>query len=94
MVLNATTAINVDSPPAPRQDTLELVLQDRERVTAQFAAIMTASGFGDRVILETLPGPPHHCVSQAWGGNPRWRFLARLPATRVGSRVRSPPDRS
>lgn len=94
MVLNTTTATGVDSPPATQQDTLELLLQDREWVTAQFAAIMTACGFGDRVILETLPCPPHNHVSRVWGGKPGWRLVDRLPAARVRSRVRSPPDRS
>lgn len=93
MVLNATTAI-IDSPPTAQQDTLELLLQDREWVTAQFAAIMTTSGFGDRVTLGNLPDQPHDRTSRIRGGNPGWRPLDRVPTGRVRSRVRSPPDRS
>lgn len=93
MFLSAT-ATAVDSTPATRTDPLELLLEDREWVTAQFAAIMKASGFRDRVIIETLADPPHRRVRWVRHGHPGWRSLGGTPVTRVASRVRSPPGRS
>lgn len=92
MILN-TIETAVDPTPATQQDTLELLLQDPEWVTAQFEAIMTVSGFDDRVILGTLPDPPHDHISRIYARNPGWRPLDRLTAARVSSRVRSPPGR-
>jgi len=60
-------------------------------VAAQFAAIMTASGFGDRVIVGTLPDPPHDRRPRVRYGNPRWHRSRRRATT--APRVRSPPGR-
>ncbi len=90
MILD-TAATVVDPAPATRQDTLALLLQDREWVAAQFAAIMTASGFGDRVIVGTLPDPPHDRVPRVRDGNPWWHPSRRLVG--AAPRVRSPPGR-
>ncbi len=89
MILDTATAVT--ATPATQQDTLALLLQDREWVAAQFAAIMTASGFGDRVIVGTLPDPPHDRRPRVRYGNPRWhRSRRRVTAA---PRVRSPPGR-
>lgn len=93
MILRLIAAAADPAPAAP-QDTLDLLLQDREWVTARFSAIMTASGFGDRVILGTVPDPPHDHMSRVRDGNPRWRPFDRPESVRVRSRVRSPPGRS
>jgi len=92
MILD-TTATAIRPAPATRQDTLVLLPQDRERLEAEFAAIMTASGFGDRVIVATLPGPPHDHGPRARDGQPRRRLPVRLSAAGAGPRVRSPPGR-
>lgn len=89
MILDIASAVT--ATPATQQDTLALPLQDREWVAAQFAAIMTASGFGDRVIVGTLPDPPDDRRPRVRCGNQRWRRAARL--VRSVPRVRSPPDR-
>lgn len=89
-----TTATVVQTAPDTQQDTLALLLQDREWVETEFAAIMTASGFGDRVIVGTLPGPPHGHRRQVREGDPRWRPACPLPVVGAESRVRSPPGRS
>lgn len=84
-------ATQQDIPAVAEQDTLTELLQDREWVAAQFAAIMTASGFGDRVIVGTLPDPPHDRRRRVRDGNPRWRRSTRR--TGAAPRVRSPPGR-
>ncbi len=87
--------ITIDAQPRPgtQQDTLELLLQDRDWVAAQFAAIMTSSGFGDRVIAGTLPSS--WSLGRRRGTEaPRWLPQTRRPIRGAVARVRSPPARS
>ncbi len=79
-------------PPAPptQPETLEL-LQDREWIAAEFAAIMTASGFGDRVVVGTLREPPPDQARLSCEPDLRRSLSRRF--VRAVPRVRSPPAR-
>ncbi len=90
-MIRNTTLTTVDPAQATQQAILASLLQDQEWVAAQFAAIMTASGFGDRVIVGTLSGPPQYRDPRADYEDAR-HPVNRLPAAGVGSRVRSPPQ--
>ena len=87
-----TETMIVDPPSEFEIDELhwELELLDTGWVDAEFAAIMIASGFGDRIISAA---EPHHVggaittVSSGW--RPRLEWDRRSPS----SRVRSPPAR-
>jgi hypothetical protein len=69
---------------------IESRLLDSERVDAEFAAIMIASGFGDRIIAGTDPRP----VIAARPTPARSRRGRReFDRRRALSRVRSPPSR-
>lgn len=94
MTPNPAVATAADSVSAAQEDNLELLLQDRAWVATQFSAIMTASGFGDRVIIGTLPDAPHGHARRVREAHPRSRALDRSGTARVRSRVRSPPDQS
>jgi len=87
----STTAL-LEPIPETQQDTLELLLQDREWIQAQFAAIMNASGFGDRLIVGTIPCPPYSDRVR-WASDPNRAVVAAswLRMASSGSRVRSPP---
>lgn len=90
----SSTVIALEPRPATQQDTLQLLLQDREWVQTQFVTIMNTAGFGDRPIVGTIAYPPHR-------ENLRWGANAKPPAAATGrvhtgepvSRVRSPPAR-
>lgn len=69
---------------------LELLLHDHEWVDAEFAAIMTASGFGDRIIVDTEPRPLAAMRPKTFV---RHRRSRELDARHRSSRVRSPPSR-
>lgn len=88
------TIAATDPTSATQQDTLTVLLQDREWVDAQFATIMIASGFGDRVIVGVLPDPPHGERRRIRDGSPSWRDQERVPPAALRSRIRSPPVRS
>lgn len=80
--------------PYTDQDALELLLADGEWVQAEFAAIIRASGFGNRTIVGTIPHPPHRdrlrwARDAVCGGS---KMTRRGPRTSI-SRVRSPPGR-
>ena len=91
MMLQTTIVVE---PSAAQQNTLELLLQDRGRVETEFAAIMNAAGFGDRLIVATFPCPPHPDRVR-WISNARRDVAAkvRMRTREARSRVRSPPGR-
>lgn len=91
MILDTATA--AQTAPETRQDTLELLLQDREWVAAQFAGIMTASGFGDRVAVGTLPPLPQRFGRGSAWRSPPWRPSTQVAIRGTAARVRSPPGR-
>lgn len=91
MTLDIATA--AQPTPDIRGGFLDVLTRDREWVAAQFTAIMTASGFGDRVIVGTLPGPRPESGRRTRDGDPRWPATDRPPATGASARVRSPPGR-
>ncbi len=89
MTLAAT--IVPESVPFIEHDPLELLLLDQEWVDGEFAAIMTVSGFGDRIVSAVLtPLPPD--VALRWWERDRI-FGVAVPAAARGrdARVRSPP---
>lgn len=97
------TAALVEPTSATQQDTLILLLQDREWVNTQFAAIMATSGFGDRVIVRTLSDPPRDRKWSIRGDRSSsirgdrssvWRKSSRSWAVEIAGRVRSPPSRA
>lgn len=88
-------ALAVEAETDIQQDTVELLLQDRNWVEAEFAAIMNASGLGDRLIVATMPTPPKRdrrasTPDTSCRGPGARRFRSKTP----GSRVRSPPRQS
>lgn len=103
MTLSATSApestkdIVPTTDPAPisdiEQDTLESLLQGRERLEEEFAAIMTVSGFGDRIVVTTLTPQGPELVSRRRERDRIFRATSRVSAIRRHPRVRSPPDR-
>ena len=90
MMLQTTLVLEPTS--ATQQDTLEVLLQDREWVEAEFAAIMNIAGFGDRIIVGTIPCSPHRDRVR-WTHNATSNVAARsrIRTRQSGSRVRSPP---
>jgi hypothetical protein len=87
-----STVIAVEPAPDTQQGALELLLQDRGWVEAEFAAIMNASGVDDPLLVGTIPRPPQRdrdtwtptTTREAPGAD-------RLRPTKSASRVRSPP---
>ena len=79
--------------PATEPDLLELLMQDREWVEAEFQAILKASGLGDPLAIGTVRRPPRRFASTGPrhqtrpGEHARW-----LRTTPTESRVRSPPE--
>jgi hypothetical protein len=69
---------------------LEPLLLDSEWVDSEFAAIMIASGFGDRIIAGTDPRPVVATRPTAPACRRGHREVDRRHAS---SRVRSPPSR-
>ncbi|CAN5460609.1 hypothetical protein BH10ACT6_BH10ACT6_07910 [soil metagenome] len=68
----------------------DVFLQDSDWVDAEFAAIMNASGFGDRVIVG-VSGRPRQAVARS-PRRSRWRAAQSSSREAVSrSRVRSPP---
>lgn len=73
-------------------DTSVAPLVDSQRVASEFARIMHASGFGDRVIVGTIPRFPRESPFRS----PRSQHRTAWPGTRIAkvsgsARVRSPP---
>ena len=69
---------------------LELLLLDRERVDEEFAAIMIASGFGDRIVVVAEPRHPAGALPTATLDR---RGRREADRRHISSRVRSPPTR-
>ncbi|MEO9104228.1 MAG: hypothetical protein ABI238_04680 [Terrimesophilobacter sp.] len=82
-----------ESIPYIEQDALESRLQDRERLEAEFAAIMTVSGFGDRIVIATLAPREPELASYRRGRDRNFPATIPVPAMRRQPRVRSPPSR-
>lgn len=91
MILDTSATAVPSAPAAHRQDILAALLQDAGWVAAEFAAIMNASGFGDRVVAGTFPDPPRERGRRVPDENPRWHRPSRFPALRAAPRTRSPP---
>ncbi len=87
-----TGTVKVGPPVWPGIEELEIepLLLDSEWIDAEFAAIMIASGFGDRIIADTAPRP----VGLARPTAPaRRRGHREFNRQHAWSRVRSPPSR-
>jgi hypothetical protein len=87
-----TGTVNVEPDVWLASEELEIepLLLDSEWIDAEFAAIMIASGFGDRIIAGTDPRP----VAAARPTTPaRRRRRREIDRQRISSRVRSPPSR-
>lgn len=97
MALSVTLApeSTTDSESIPRteQDTLESLLQDWEWLEAEFAAIMTVSGFGDRVVIATLAPREPELASRRRERDRGFSAAIRVSEMRRQPKVRSPPDR-
>jgi len=79
--------------PEVEQDTLEVLLRDRHWVEAEFAAIMRASGFDDRLVVGTIPSPRFRNPFWTTGERMRRpREVGGFRPTKRDSRVRSPPE--
>lgn len=90
--MRLTDTIIVEPNPDTVEDTLKLLLDDREWVQAEFAAILNASGFGDRLIVGTTPRPAHReRVPWTLNAIPGQGEMTRFRTTTSRSRVRSPP---
>lgn len=89
-----TLSTTIASEPIPyiEHDTLESLLQNQERLEAEFAAIMTVSGFGDRIVVTTLTPLKPELVSRGRKRDRIFRAATRALAMRRDARVRSPPD--
>ncbi len=90
--MTLTDLIVIEPNPDTEQDPLDLLLNNRAQVQAEFAAIMNASGFGDRIIVGTIRHPPHRdrilrTRNALLGDSEIIRFRTRTSS----SRVRSPP---
>lgn len=89
MTLSAT--IGSEVVPDIEQDALEVLLLDQARVDAEFAAIMTVSGFGDRIGVAVLTPPLPKLVPLRRERDPVVSANALVSATRTETRVGSPP---
>ena len=71
------------------------LLLDSEWVDSEFAAIMIASGFGDRVVAlaTTAAVGPRPGARATRSGSATRPLVTALARRRVASRVRSPPTR-
>lgn len=79
------------SAPDSRPGSLTLLMQDRDWVTAQFKAIMSLSGLGDRVIVGVFPERPADNDPRAGDEHPQWPATNRYSAARASPKERSPP---
>ena len=87
-----TGTVNVGPPvwPGIEELAIEPMLLDSEWIDEEFAAIMIASGFGDRIIADPGPRP----VVSGWPNAPaRRRGHREFDRQHASSRVRSPPSR-
>lgn len=85
--------ITVERAADLHDDALRLLMADQEWVDAEFAAIMTVSGFGGRKVVAVVT-PPLPRLAR----HPRERerivpATALAPAVQRDRRVRSPPGR-
>lgn len=88
-----STAVAPETELDIRREPVEVLLSDPEWVDAEFAAIMTISGFGDRVAVAVLtPSGPDVARRQRRLADSR-RAQATASALRAEARVRSPPRR-
>ncbi len=92
-MMTTQNAIAMEVDPDVRQDDLELLLQDRNWVAAEFAAIMRTSGWGHRLIVGTMPLPTRDRVTSSPDTSQRVLARCRRRSTSPRSRVRSPPGR-
>lgn len=81
----------VTTAPDIERDARETRFDDREWIAAEFAAIMTASGFGDRVMAALDSGPPRSADDGADRIGPQRRRADRAHMSCALIRVRSPP---
>lgn len=89
-MLTDTTVVEPDLDIQP--DPLELLLEDREWLETEFAAIMNASGFGDRFIVGNIPAQPYRDRAASTPDTTRGvQGATRFRSSTSGSRVRSPP---
>ena len=87
-----TKTILAEPDPDTQQDFLDVLLTDREWLEKEFAAIMNASGFGDRLVVGTnFALPNRDIVASVSDGICRVQSAAWLHTDMSGLRVRSPP---
>ena len=93
-MMAATATVIVELVANPLEVT-SVMPADADWMNTQFAAIMNASGFGDRVIVASMyPPPPHGRIGDpsATGARPRGNLMGSGAAS-LARRVRSPPSR-
>ena len=76
--------------PGIEEPAIEPLLFDSEWIDEEFAAIMIASGFGDRIIAGT---EPHPVVAGRPNAPARRRGHRDFDRRHASCRVRSPPSR-
>ncbi len=88
MLLSSLVEPNRDVHLTP----MELLVEDRAWLETEFAAIMNASGFGDRLIVGTDPRPWHRYLVPPSTGETRYSSgTDGLDTATSTARVRSPP---
>ncbi|MFC7788401.1 hypothetical protein ACU045_05400 [Microbacterium sp. MAHUQ-60] len=91
--MSAVVAVLAADSSVAQMDPLTVVLDDPEWVTARFAEMMTAAGFGRRTVTGIMPDPPSRGRRPVGASPLRCAAAETAVTTGVRSRVRSPPGR-
>ena len=90
--MTSAAIIDLHSGPDVQLDVLEILLQDRDWVDAEFAAIMNISGFGHRTTVAILT-PWEPAVARRHGKRNRIACASSSESSkRKHAKVRSPPN--
>lgn len=92
--MTTVTVIAPELVPETRQSALESLLSDQEKVDAEFARIMTVSGFTGRVIVAVLTPPRRRRARRNHEAERVGRHVTVVQTPRRERRVRSPPQKA
>jgi hypothetical protein len=89
--MSTVAAVFADDTSPAQLGPLTVLLDDPEWVTARFAEIMTAAGFGRRTVTGIMLGRPPRGRDPSSEASPNGYAAETVQPARIRSRVRSPP---